>query len=210
VGCATPAQPIGFQAYGRAVHEHTERRQRLGQERPEQVKAWRLPPVVEALEALRGVPCTGAVTLGAARGDRTRVETPRPRMKDLGLIPAESSRGARRRPGAITTAGNPHARRALVEGAWADRYPANVRRPRPRRLEPHPKTIQDLRWKAPVRRCQRARRLIARGQHANPVVVAMARELADFLGAMATQVPGIPSSRPTLAIGPILQTAYHV
>ena len=153
---------------------------------------------------------TAAVTLGAARGDRTRVETPRPLMNSLGLIPAESSRGARRRPGAITTAGNPHARRALVEGAWADRYPANVRRPRPRRLEPHPKTIQDLRWKAPVRRCQRARRLIARGQHANPVVVAMARELADFLGAMATQVPGIPSSRPTLAIGPILQTAYHV
>jgi len=166
--------------------------------------------VVEALEALRGVPCTVAVTLVAELGDLTRVEHPRPLMKDLGLIPAESSRGARRRPGSITTAGNPHARRALVEGAWADRYPANVRRPRPLRLELHPKTIQDLRWKAPVRLGTRSRRWIARGTHANPVGVAMARERAGFLGAMATQVLGIPSSRPTMAIGPILQTAYHV
>jgi hypothetical protein len=34
--------------------------------------------------------------------------------------------------------------------------------------------------------------VIARGTHANPVVVAMARELAGFLWAMATQVPVKP------------------
>jgi transposase len=42
--CPTPAQPIVFQAYGRAINEHTERRQRLEQALHEQVKAWRLHP----------------------------------------------------------------------------------------------------------------------------------------------------------------------
>lgn len=65
VVCATPAPQSVFQAYGRAVHEHTARRQRLAPARRAQVKAWRRPPVVEALEGRRGVPCTVAVTLVA-------------------------------------------------------------------------------------------------------------------------------------------------
>jgi transposase len=52
---ATPAQQIVFQAYVRAIHEHTERLQRLEQELRDQVKAWRRQPVVEALEGLRAV-----------------------------------------------------------------------------------------------------------------------------------------------------------
>jgi len=57
------------------------------------------------------------------------------------------------------------------------------------RLEKHPKAIQDLRWQAQVRRCKRYRKLIARGKHANQVVVAMARELAGFMWASAKVVP---------------------
>ena len=49
VVCHTPAQQLVFQAYVRAVNEHTARLQRLEQELHEQVKAWRLHPVVEAL-----------------------------------------------------------------------------------------------------------------------------------------------------------------
>jgi transposase len=45
------------------VSEHTERLQRLEQARQEQVTSWRLHPVVEALQALRGVPLTVAVTM---------------------------------------------------------------------------------------------------------------------------------------------------
>lgn len=74
--CATPAQQIVFQAYGRAVNEHTDRLQRLEQELPEQVKTWRRQPVVEALQALRGVPFTVAVILVAELGDLTRCENP--------------------------------------------------------------------------------------------------------------------------------------
>jgi transposase len=77
-----------------------------------QVTSWRLQSVGEALEALRGVPCTVAVRLVAARGDLTRVANPRHVMTYLGLIPSAYSRGERRRPGAITTAGHTHARRA--------------------------------------------------------------------------------------------------
>jgi transposase len=62
VVCPTPAQQIVFQEYVRAVTEHTERLQRLEQELQERVKTWRLAPVVEALQALRGVQFTVAVT----------------------------------------------------------------------------------------------------------------------------------------------------
>jgi transposase len=193
VVCPTPAQPIVFQAYVRAVHEQTERRQRLEQERHDHVKAWRLHPVVEALQALRGVQFTGAVTMVAEMGDRTRVDHPRELMKCLGLIPSEYSSGEQRRQGSITKAGNTHARRALVEGAWAYRDPAKVSRHLPRRLEQQPNIIQDISWKAQVRLCQRYRRLVSRGKHATVVTVAIARELAGFMWAMAREVPVTPS-----------------
>jgi len=176
VVCPTPAQQIVFQEYVRAVNEQTERLQRLEQELQEQVKSWRLNPVVEALQALRGVQFTVAVTTVAELGDLTRVENPRQLMGYLGLTPSESSSGERRRHGSIPKAGNTHARRALVEGAWASRYPAKVSRHLQLRLENQPKAIQDISWKAQVRLCTRYRRLLARGKHANQVVVAIARE----------------------------------
>jgi transposase len=158
VVCHIPAQQIVFQEYVRAINEHTERLQRLAQALHEQVKAWRLHPVVEALQALRGVQFTVAVTRVAELGDLTRFDTPRQLMKFLGLIPSEYSSGERRRQGAITKAGNTHARRALVEGAWAYRYPAKVSRHLQLRLENQPKAVQDISWKAQVRLCKRYRR----------------------------------------------------
>jgi transposase len=189
VVCPTPTQQIVFQAYVRAVQEQTERLQRLEQELHEHVKAWRLYPVVEALQALRGVPFTVAVTLVADMGGLTRFDTPRALMKCLGLIPSEYSSGEHRRQGSITKAGNTHARRVLVEGAWAYRDPAQVSRHLQRRLETPPKIIQDIRWKAQVRLCTRYQRLVSRGKHTNVVTVAIARELAGFMGAIAREVP---------------------
>jgi transposase len=192
VVCPTPPQPIVFQEYVRAVNEQTERLQRLEQELQDQVKSWRLPPVVDALQALRGVQFTVAVTMVAEIGDLTRVDTPRELMKCLGLIPSEYSSGEQRRQGSLTKAGNAHARRALVEGAWAYRDPAKVSRHLQRRLETQPKGIQDISWKAQVRLCKRYRRLISRGKHPNVVTVAIARELAGFMWAIAKQVPVTP------------------
>jgi transposase len=189
VVCQTPAQPLVFQEDVRAVTEHTERLQRLEQELHDRGKAWRLHPVVEALQALRGVRFTVAVTLIAELGDLTRFHNPRDLMRCLGLIPSDYATGERRRQGALTKAGNSHARRVLVEGAWAYRDPANVSRHLQLRLETQPKGIQDIRWKAQVRLCKRYRRLIARGKPANQVVVASARALVGFMWAIAKQVP---------------------
>ena len=59
------------------------------------------------------------MTMVAEMGDLTRFDTPSELMKFLGLIPSEYSSGDQRRQGSITKAGNTHARRVLVEGAWA-------------------------------------------------------------------------------------------
>jgi transposase len=190
----TPAPQLVFQEEVRTVPAHTERLQRLDHALEGQVQAWRLAPVVDALHALRGVQFPVAVTIVAACGDLTRVDTPRPLMSYLDLPPAESSRGERRRQGSITKAGHSHARRVRIEGAWAYRSPANVSRHRQWRLERVPKTLQDSSWKAPVRRCQRDRQLSARGPHAPQVVVAMARELSACMWAIAQHRPVKPQS----------------
>jgi transposase len=188
VVCPTPAQQIVFQEYVRAVSEQTERLQRLEAELPPLVQSWRWAPVVEAIQALRGVQFLAAVTLIAELGDLTRFETPRQLMSYLGLVPSEHSSGERRRQGSITKTGNAHARRVLVEGAWAYRYPAKVSRHLQLRLEMVPKMIQDISWKAQVRLCKRYRRLVARGKQVNQVVVAIAREMAAFVWAIAREV----------------------
>ena len=97
----------------------------------------------------------------------------------------------------MTKAGNTNARRALVEGAWAYRYPAKVSRHLQLRLEKQPKRLQDISWKAQVRLCKRYRRLVAQGKHANGVTVAIARELAGFMWAIAREVPVTPEAEKT-------------
>jgi transposase len=189
VVCPTPAQQIAFPEYVRAVTEQQERLQRLEHELRDAVTGWRLYPVVEAIQALRGVELTGAIILMAELGDLTRFDTPRQLMSYLGLTPSEYSSGDRRRQGGITKAGNSHARRALVEGAWAYRYPAKVSRHLQLRLEKLPAEVQAISWKAQVRLCKRYRQLTARGKHVNQVVVAIAREMAAFAWAIARRVP---------------------
>jgi len=189
VVCPTAAQQIVYQEYLHTVTEQQERVQRLERELYEAVKGWRLYPVVEAIQALRGVELTGAVILLTELGDITRFDSPRQLMSYLGLTPSEYSSGAHRRQGGITKAGNSHARRALVEGAWAYRYPAKVSRHLQLRLEKLPAEVQAISWKAQVRLCRRYRQLSARGKHVNQVVVAIAREMAAFAWAIARCVP---------------------
>jgi transposase len=135
------------------------------------------------------VELTGAVILVTELGDLTRFDSPRQLMNYLGLTPSEYSSGGRRRQGGITKAGNRHARRALVEGAWAYRYPAKVSRHLQLRLEKLPAEVQAIGWKAQVRLGKRYRHLTAHGKHVNQVVVAIAREMAAFAWAIARLVP---------------------
>lgn len=153
------------------------------------MKTWRLFPVAEAIQALRGIELTGAGILSAELGDLTRFDTPRTLMAYLGLTPSEDSSGTHRRHRGITKAGNSPARRALGEGAWAYRDPAKVSRHLQRRLEKVPAEIQAISGKAQVRLGKRYRQWSARGKHVNDVVVAVAREMAAFAWAIARLLP---------------------
>ena len=110
-------------------------------------------------------------------------------MAYLGLVPAEYSSGKSRRQGAITKAGNGPARRMLVEVAWLYRYSARVSPVIARRQSGLPKVVTDIAWAAQLRLCARFRRLSARKLPHNKIVVAIARELAAFVWAIARTVP---------------------
>ena len=191
VVCPTPAQQIVFQESVRAVDEQVDRLARLEAELRELAPAWRLYPVVQALQTLRGVQWLVAITVVAELGDLTRFDSPRRLAAFVGLIPSEYSSGPARRQGGITKAGNGRARRALIEGAWAYRHPAKVSEHIQRRIDGLPKSIQDIGWKAQVRLCKRFRRLTARGKHPNVAVTAIARELIAFMWAIAKAIPVI-------------------
>jgi transposase len=180
-----PAQQIAFEEYVQAVEEAGQRLERLAKAIGAQLEHWRWRPVVEALQALRGVSAIHAVRIVAELADFARFESPRKLMAYVGLIPSEDSSGARRRQGSITKAGNSSARRALVEAAWAYAHPARVSWVIARRQTKLAKNVCDIAWKAQLRLCSRFRRLAARRVPRNKVVVAVARELAGFVWAIA-------------------------
>jgi transposase len=182
------AQHIAFEEYAQAVDEAGKRIERLESAIGEELTRWRWRPVVQALQAFRGIRTIHAVRLVAELGDLTRFASPRHLMGFLGLVPSEDSTGNRRRQGAITKTGNSSARRALVEAAWAYRYGARVSVGIARRQSDLPKPVTDLAWKAQLRLCSRYRRLSARGLNRNKIIVAVARELSGFVWALGQQV----------------------
>jgi transposase len=183
-----PAQQIAFEEYVQAVHEASERLERLAKAILAQLEHWRWHPVVEALQALRGVSAIHAVRIVAELGDLHRFDSPRKLMGYLGLIPSEDSSGGRRRQGSITKAGNSSARRALVEAAHAYAHPARLSWVIARRQTKLSKELCDIAWKAQLRLCARFRKLSARGLNRNKIVVSVARELSGFVWAIARQV----------------------
>lgn len=188
VKLAHPPQQIVFQEYVHAVTEAAERIARLEVAIRETVASWRLAAVVEALQSLRGIALIAAATLVAEIGAIERFAHPRNLMAYLGLVPSEHSSGQNRRQGAITKAGNSHARRMLIECAWLYRYPAKVSPILQKRVEKVAPPIRELAWAAQSRLCARFRRLSARRLHHNKIVVAIARELTGFVWAIMREV----------------------
>jgi transposase len=180
-----PAQHICMEEYLRAIEETTQRVVRLDEQIRGLVPQWTMRPVVTALTAHRGINLLTASTLIAELGDLTRFDRPRPVMAFVGLVPSLSASGLQRHTGKITKTGNAHARRCLIEAAWAFRHPARRTEHLQARLEDQPQEVKDLAWKAQVRLCGRYRRLRARGKHANSITTAIARELVAFVWATA-------------------------
>jgi transposase len=77
-----------------AVEAATARRDRLEAQIEAALPEWSLAPVVQALQALRGVGLVAAATLLAELGDITRFANPRQLMAYLGLVPSEGHREA--------------------------------------------------------------------------------------------------------------------
>ncbi|MGH6836132.1 MAG: IS110 family transposase [Methylocella sp.] len=184
--CDHPARQIAFEELVQAAEEAQGRRDRLAKQMQELLPAWSLAKVVTAIQALRGVAFIVAIPRVAEIGAFHRFANPRQLMAYLGLTPSERSPGAKILRGAITKAGNTKARRTPIEGAWTYRLPARIGMEIFKRNENLPQPIKDIAWKAQVRLCTRHRRLARAGKPANVVNVAVARELAAFVPAIAT------------------------
>ena len=143
-------QRIVFEEALGAERQAQDRCDRLEQAIRDALPAWSLAPLVEALQALRGVRLVSAVTIAAEIGD-------------LGLVPSERSTGDHVKRGGITKAGNRRARRILVEAAWAYQHPPRVARDKLAAVEAAPEAVRAIAWKAQTRLSARFRALSKRG-----------------------------------------------
>jgi transposase len=183
-----PSQQIVLQEYIDTICECSLRVQRLTDQIRQQAAQWRMAPVVDALQVLRGVSLIVAVTTVAEVGDLSRFKNPTELMSYLGLVPSEHSSGEKTRRGSITKSGNGHVRRVLIEAAWAYRLPAKVSRAILDRQQGLPKELCDISWRAQIRLCARYRRLWAKGKPKQVIVTAIARELCAFMWAIANEI----------------------
>jgi transposase len=110
-------QQIVLQEYIHVVDDAKARLERMARQIEETPAGLSMAPVVETVQAMRGVGLIIALTVVAEVGDFSRFANPRQLMAYLGLMPSERSSGTSVRRGGITKAGNTHARRVLIEGA---------------------------------------------------------------------------------------------
>jgi len=148
---------------------------------------WR--ELVARLRCLRGVDTLTALGIVCEIGDFTRFRTAAEFMAFVGLVPSEHSSGESQRRGSITKAGNSHVRRLLVESAWHQRLRPTVGPELARRQRGQDPLVLERAWRAQQRLHRRWRRMAARGKPQQKIVVAVARELAGFVWAIATEQP---------------------
>jgi transposase len=177
-----PADQVVLDNYLQALDQVEQRLRALEQhiEAVSQQPAYAEP--VGALRCFRGIDTITAMGLLAELHDFMRFDSARGLMAFLGVVPSEFSSADSQRRGAITKAGNRHARRLLIEAAWHYRHPPNPHGLK-RRREGQPAEVIALADKAMYRLNRRFHRMLAKGKPAGKTVVAVARELAGFVWA---------------------------
>jgi transposase len=140
---------------------------------------------VVRLSAYRGVTRLGALTLASEVADWRRFASAPQFMGFCGLTPSEYSSGSSTWRGRITKCGNGHLRAQLVESAWAYQHRPQATLELRRQAGLPPETVART-WAAQLQLCGPFRRLDARKQCRQVVVIAVARELAGFLWAEMT------------------------
>jgi transposase len=171
----------------RAVEAAGEKIERFNDDIAGLVKGWSLYPLVQALQALRGVSLVAAAVIVSELGDLSRFENPTLLMSYLGLVPSEYSSGEKRHQGRITRTGNSLVRRVLVEAAWGYRFSPKRSYELRKRSEGVSTEVQEIAWKAQLRLHKKYRKLLARGKNIQKVMTAVARELVGFIWAIGKQ-----------------------
>jgi transposase len=182
-------QQVAFQSFLNRLEQAESRKEQLDAQIKELSESWALAPVVNALQALKGVGPIVASTVIAEIGDFGRFASPRQLMAYLGIVPGEHSSGGSVRGRGITKSGNALVRALLFEAAWSYRTPPKVGQ---WQIVHRPKVDQvykDIAWKAQLRLNGRYKRLIARGKKSNVAITAVARELVGFIWDIARRVP---------------------
>ncbi|GIO35824.1 IS110 family transposase [Paenibacillus antibioticophila] len=185
---ADHCQQVTFQEYRQSIWETKERIRRYEQEIERQAESCAQAPLIQALQALRGVAVLTATTLASEMIEAARFPLASAFMSYCGLVPSENSTGDSRRQGKITKAGNAHLRRVLVEAAWSYRYSPAVKKKMRQRILGLPPEVQRIAWKAQHRLHQKYKSLLRMGKHKGAIAVAIARELAGFVWAIAKEV----------------------
>ena len=178
-----PAEQIVFDDYRLAVAQVDARIEALDRQ---VVRLAQQPPyrkAVGALRCFRGIDTRTAFGLVTELHSIEHFDRPSRLMAFVGLVPSEASSGERQRRGAITKAGNGHARKLLIEAAWHARhkpaFPVALRQ----RREGQPPEIIAAADVAMQRLHRRYWRLVQRGKPTTVAATAVARELAGFVWA---------------------------
>jgi transposase len=184
---AYPAQQRVLEDYLKTVEDLAERVERLTEQVAALVQETALAPLVQALQAFRGISVVSAVTIAAEVGNFQRFATASQFMSYVGLVPSEDSTGKRRRQGAITRCGNRHLRRIIVEAAWSYRHGPLMSKELRRRNQGVAEGVRRIAWQAQKRLNKRLYHLLHAGKSAQKAITALARELAGFIWAVGQQ-----------------------
>lgn len=138
-------------------------------------------PLIQSLQAFRGIQVLLATWVVVEIGDFRRFPSAKHFMSFLGLTPSEWSSGGNRKQGAITKAGNVRLRSLLMQAAWAYRLKPRVEGTLQRRARAATEQARTTAWRAQKRLHTKYYRLSNAGKPKNKALVAVARELAGFL-----------------------------
>lgn len=144
-------------------------------------------PLIQALQAFRGIKILVATWIAVELGDLRRFPSPKHLMSFLGMTPSEASSGDTVRRGRITKAGNMRLRSLLMQSAWAYRLKPRVEGTLRRRNQAASQGVRSIAWKAQQRLHRKLGRLVALGKPKNKALVAVARELAGFIWAVGRE-----------------------
>lgn len=181
-------------AYLRALEEAEARLESLNTQVLELAQTPAYAALIQALRCLKGIDTLSAVTLAVETQDFQRFPDARAYMNFTGLVCSENSSADKTRRGSITKAGNAHVRRVLVEAAWSYSHRNTIGPTITKRRRGCPTAVVQIARRAQDRLHRKFWRLIHRHKLRQVAVVAVARELAGFVWAIAREFPTAPAA----------------